>query len=650
VEVPVNWTHRPGGQLHVLRDGIATTLAVLWLRAALQREEARSGTRPKGRGANDERWNRAASMGRAARASPRAEWRSRVGLTACVLVLLAPILLFGYPAQSDDGVWHALWYRHFSAQLWAGDAYPRWLRDTNYGLGSPSFFFYGPVPYYLAGLFRPLAGDNGWFAVGAGAAVAAVAVAQATFTWLRTFVSRGPAIAATLFHVASPYYLAFDHYRRGGYAEGVAFLWMPLVLLAAERLWTCDPRRIAGFGVACALLLMTHAPTSLEFLAVPVAYAVWIAPAGRRRVAVVAATAGGALGVALAAAYLATALGDQAYVSFSRMRTGMGYYERSFLLTTLRLGSGPAGTLAVLTYAMLSLVAAAGVGAIVARRGSVALRARAGFWLAVSLGSAVMTTPLSRPVWRYVPLLQAVQFPWRFLTVLTVASAATVACGLAVSARHRPFGRYATAAALACLAAAWVPYTAYAARSGFGELAPNLDRQRIVALRLRQSRDAPEYEPRWSPGLPRMDHVDSLADVLSPAGWVPRVRVTRGRARVAVLAWEPRLVLLSVRADSTITLDVGQFYYPGWRATSMYDGRVLPVRPSARLGNVQLDVEPGTQRLALRLEAGRHEALGRRVSALALVLCVVLVLVRARRRGGPSPASCASVSGAPACL
>jgi hypothetical protein len=367
---------------------------------------------------------------------------------------------------------------------------------------------------------------------------------------------------------------------------------------------------------------------------VPVVYAVWVAPAGRRSAAVAAVTLGVALGIALSAAYLATALGDQAYVSFPRMRTGMGHYERSFLLTSSRLGSGPAGTLAVLTYAMLSLVAAAGAGAAAARRGPASLRTRASFWLAVALAAAVMTTPLSAPVWRSVPLLQAVQFP--------VAVSHRGDHRERGGGRLRPRGRGAARApepsrvprALACVAAGWVPYTVYAARSGFPELAPNPERQRVVALRLHQDRDAPEYEPRWSPGLPRMDHADSLADVLTPAGRVPRVRVARGAAQVAVLEWRPRHILLSVRAASDATLDVGQFYYQGWQATSSRDGRTLGVRPSPRLGNVQVDVVPGVQTVALRLAAGRHERAGRRVSAVALAVCVATVIGGTLRRGG----------------
>ena len=35
-------------------------------------------------------------------------------------------------------------------QLWSGELYPRWLLGMNSGFGSPTFFVYGPLPYYAA--------------------------------------------------------------------------------------------------------------------------------------------------------------------------------------------------------------------------------------------------------------------------------------------------------------------------------------------------------------------------------------------------------------------------------------------------------------------------------------------------------------------
>lgn len=74
------------------------------------------------------------------------------------VVLTLPVLILGVPFFSDDGVAHAMWYTHFSEQLFSGDLYPRWLVNMNAGLGSPVFFFYPPVPFFLTGVLLPAAG------------------------------------------------------------------------------------------------------------------------------------------------------------------------------------------------------------------------------------------------------------------------------------------------------------------------------------------------------------------------------------------------------------------------------------------------------------------------------------------------------------
>jgi hypothetical protein len=73
-----------------------------------------------------------------------------IGVAGFILTL--PVLFFGAPFQGDDAITHAGWYIHFSEQFWSGDNYPRWLIGMNGGLGSPVFFYYPPVPYFLTSL------------------------------------------------------------------------------------------------------------------------------------------------------------------------------------------------------------------------------------------------------------------------------------------------------------------------------------------------------------------------------------------------------------------------------------------------------------------------------------------------------------------
>lgn len=54
--------------------------------------------------------------------------------------------LIGGVIEAHDVLFHFNWSKYFSQQFWSGELYPRWLLGMNSGLGSPSFFFYPPIP------------------------------------------------------------------------------------------------------------------------------------------------------------------------------------------------------------------------------------------------------------------------------------------------------------------------------------------------------------------------------------------------------------------------------------------------------------------------------------------------------------------------
>ena len=60
-----------------------------------------------------------------------------VGLSAAVTLPLCLLVATKWP-QSLDFAFYSLALDQFSAQVWAGEWYPRWLTDVNAGLGSPA--------------------------------------------------------------------------------------------------------------------------------------------------------------------------------------------------------------------------------------------------------------------------------------------------------------------------------------------------------------------------------------------------------------------------------------------------------------------------------------------------------------------------------
>src|SRR6476661_8142534 len=74
-------------------------------------------------------------------------------LVIAIIITLAclPLLLVG--SQRGDSIQYNLpWLRGFAEQLFSGILYPRWLPAQNSGAGSPVFFYYNPLPYYIMSL------------------------------------------------------------------------------------------------------------------------------------------------------------------------------------------------------------------------------------------------------------------------------------------------------------------------------------------------------------------------------------------------------------------------------------------------------------------------------------------------------------------
>ena len=85
----------------------------------------------------------------------RALWPlALIGLAA--FVVWSPTLAI--PAPGDSFGYDLEWSRQFSQLLLAGDAYPRWMPASFDGLGSPAFYFYSPLPFFVVALISGAAG------------------------------------------------------------------------------------------------------------------------------------------------------------------------------------------------------------------------------------------------------------------------------------------------------------------------------------------------------------------------------------------------------------------------------------------------------------------------------------------------------------
>lgn len=608
----------------------------------------------------------------------------RALVAAAGLLLSFPVWFHGW-AASGDAVFHASWYAHFSAQLGAGELYPRWLAGMNAGLGSPAFYYYPALPYYFAslvGLFVP-AGEGALRVLGAAAALAFTLSGLTAYTWLRKISdARSAAIGAVVFLLV-PYHAAVDLYTREAFAELWAFVWMPLILKYARGVGddrgldpdsggggsspghdSQDGTKLRNFGssfrlsfgssfglnflrlaAAYALLCASHPPATLIFSPVAVAYAYLRA---RRLSAALRAAGAMLLGACLSAVYLLPALAMQDAVSFADM-LAFHYFERwlTFARPDARdlyglLLWGTLTTLALIACAALVRRGQNGQTELAGeptRRAAMSAeksrRAEAAFWIATAAVSALLITSSSGPVWRVLPVLQRVQFPWRFSLLLSIAASAIVALGLGTlretgaraNRRMLVFGGLIVCTWLVLLAGvAWRAYPPMTGRD------PVVNDDASAAFT--SGRDAPEYRPRWTNLSSEGDIEGMLRRVCGDATREVRACISDGVAAIAFTRRAPRELELTVESAGGVSFRVTQFYFPGWAA--YLDGRPHPLSPSLPDGLLLLSVPAGTHRLRLALEPTTPERAGQLLSAASIAIILLLSVPHAIRRTKPS--------------
>lgn len=518
-------------------------------------------------------------------------------------------------------------------QLWAGDLYPRWLQNLDGGLGGPTFVFYPPVPFFITSLLQPFAHGAGasWRLLGASAALALLLSGVFAYAWLADVVGRHASAAAAMLYMLMPYHYAVDLHTRGAFGEVWAFVWIPLVLLCAGRAARRSVAAAAGLAASYALLIATHLPTTLIFSVIPPAYA-FARAAPRARVKATAVTVGAMLlGIGLAAVYLLPAMLDQDSVAMSIMRTGDSYYANGFFFPH------PAWTHVTLArndfertlfWATLGTAFVGAYGWAVARRTGVeTARHDATFWGIVGLVSVMMMLPVSMPVYRLVPPLQLIQFPWRFNVLLVLAATFLIALALdsmvkstASSETRSPRSptsatRLGSLLLALCVAFAVGPLMNTSFRVGAPLTAGS-------ATWRSNNWNTAEYRPRWAPA----NIEKSVVQLRGAATTIPRARIVNGDGVSRVAQWKPRRITLATDGSTIMIVAISQYFYPGWVAT-LDSAAAIPVDLSPADGLLQLSVPQGRHTIEMRLRKSRAETLGGRISLSSVIGFVLLVFV-----------------------
>jgi putative flippase GtrA len=534
--------------------------------------------------------------------------------------LMAPALAHGL-TWGDSHVYNTAWVPEFTAALARGELTPRWLPEAFLGLGAPSFYFYPPLAFYVAAAVQAVAGGAlsidqtttwaGWFMLGASG--------LAMYAWLRGRSGPAAALIGALLYMAAPYHLIVI-YLRAAFAEASAFVILPLCLLALDHAAT-RWRRVPWLGLAYSALICAHIGSALLTTVVAigpyVAYLAWRAAPGDRVATLLRCLAGGALGLGLAAFYLAPALLMQGASQMAVMWLGAPPADWTLFRPEHWPSRPLADALALSAWTAMGFSAVA----LLAARGRPVMAPVIALAAVVVLGFGLYAIPAIWTLPGLGSLLSTVQFPWRILLVTDVAAISAL---VLATARGRP--------AWVLLALPLVLLSMQGMRMNSGGFAyvvvpgaapPWAVRQE--AMRIVPGEHLPPGLPWQGQDLPvgvEQAALKPVVQALDPAATIGSVRQSANGA-VEVVVEAPRPTRVVVR----------RFYFSSWRVQSLTDPATrLTAVPTGDYRLVSFIAPAG--RATYRIEVVRTpiELVGDAISFAALAIGAALFAFGRHRR------------------
>jgi hypothetical protein len=205
------------------------------------------------------------------------------------------------------------------------------------------------------------------------------------------------------------------------------------------------------------------------------------------------------------------------------------------------------------------------------------------FSLVLLLLAAFLSSRGAMFLWKWLPLLQYLEFPWRLLSL--VAASTAFLCGFPFLLLAPERDRLATVLMGLLIAGLFFFGFPHARPEGFldvqdADYSPQAIRERDLAVTT-----AREYEPVWVQQPPRQ-----------PA--TAPVTLVAGQARL--LSARPSPTYFEIQADVTeeARLRVNTFYFPGW--TLYVDGSERKIDYLNPQGMIEFSLEPGEHQVQVR--------------------------------------------------
>jgi hypothetical protein len=526
------------------------------------------------------------------------------------VIAMLPMYFYGVTGGNDQQQHYQFAWTVYQS-IKSGEIYPGVAGDTNRGFGDVGLRFYPPLTYYI--LASAYAGVGDWFYASLLAfTLVFFAGGLGIYLWACEEFDRRTALIAAAIYTLAPYHLNVI-YTNGLMAEFFAAAILPFCFLYLTRL--CRGGRwldVLGFATACALMILTHLPMAIIGSIAMALYALVLIKKQTLLPVIGKCLVSAALALAMTAFYWARMLPELDWVKHSSQK----YFETTWSYTSnyllypshfTRFGDDALNLwLADLMLLATVLIAVPSAVWLVLNRTSMTRYVMA--VIIVALFSVFMTTPLSSLIWDHFNILQKVQFPWRWLSVITAFTAVLAAVGIKRAADVLKTGyHYAVAAGLGAVLVVFVFMAAFIMKGASYTPKAALNEQ---VANIPASSGCECWWPVWAEW--------------AAFGQTEQVKADGRTAMVKNWAAEHKVFEIGPGESASVT--IATFYYPHWHAS--VNGSEITVNKTVD-GRISLPVPGGASDVDLVFREPAYVRVAYTISILSwsVVICLSAALL-----------------------
>src|SRR5215204_1148293 len=354
-------------------------------------------------------------------------------LAAVSVAVVLPVLFNGIP-YGYDLPHHYQCAMTFYEGFLDGDFYPSWSQNRNFGYGGMESRLYPPVSHYALAVAYYFTGSwhlGSWAVFTIFTFVGALAI----YLWAKEYLPARRAVLAGCFYALMPYHLN-QLYNTFFYAEFVGGAILPFSFYFVSRVCrrgkTAD---VIGLAISFAALVLTHLPLTVIGSLCLAIYALTLLKRATFFAQIGKLSAGVALGLAASSFFWTKILLERDLMAKTSVYADPWLdYRFHFLLTPIQNFEGALLTRIYETSSfyydlmfLMTVVLTIGctIPFIIWLKGK---EFKMKGVLVIFVLSVFLAIPFSRFLWDFFKPLQEVQFPWRWLAIVSIAASMLAAC------------------------------------------------------------------------------------------------------------------------------------------------------------------------------------------------------------------------------